>query len=79
MRKDDVIAALNKLGVHARCYVCNANDWGGLGPGGEYGAHVQAIDPDGQITPGAGIECGVLVCNRCGYVRLHADLPLKVL
>ena len=76
MRQEDVYAALDRLGVRgprARCPVCEANAWGGIeGATGTLGAHVQAIDPDGEITPGAGIECAVMICNTCGYVRLHA-------
>jgi hypothetical protein len=78
MRKDDVLAALNKLGVTARCEVCGENSWGGIGPEGEERlVHIQAIDLDRQITPGQGIECAPLICNRCGNVRLHATQVLQ--
>ena len=73
MRKADVLAALKRLGVQARCSVCQANSWGGIGKeGAELAAHVQAIDLDGEITPGAGLECAALICTNCGYIRLHA-------
>jgi hypothetical protein len=78
MRNDDVIAALNRLGVkgpRVRCPVCEANAWGGAGEHG--GLHLQAIDADGQITPGIGLECAAMVCNQCGYVRLHATQVLE--
>ena len=79
MRKDDVLAALNEIdGTRPNCEVCNANVWGGIGAE-EAGVmvHLQATDPAGAITPGAGLECAPLVCNKCGNVRLHAIQMLQ--
>lgn len=78
MRKADVHATLNKIGVEAKCPVCQANVWGGAGPeGAEADFHLQAIDADGQMTPGFGLECVGMICNYCGFVRLHAVQALE--
>jgi hypothetical protein len=50
--------------------------WGGVGAEGEEKAvKLEAINADGTIT-GSGMTCGVLICNRCGFVRLHAAQAL---
>jgi hypothetical protein len=33
---------------------------------------LQALEPDGGVTPGHGVEVVPVFCNHCGLIRLHA-------
>jgi len=72
------IAALDAKGAAGACPICKNNSWA---PPGELGNLVVGLQ---LLTPGpdhvalgdeqghsGGIVCYALVCDRCGYVRLH--------
>jgi len=71
--KRDVISALNQNFGHAAlvCPVCEDHHWGGVGAEGDEPHVIVSAYVQGQSV-NIGLECELLWCNRCGYVRLHA-------
>jgi hypothetical protein len=37
---------------------------------------LQALQPDGALVPGQGVEVVAVFCNHCGLIRLHASSVL---
>lgn len=64
--------ALTKKGVKAECSVCGRNDWGGSGD-----SLVTLSGTTREGGPGA-VQVLPMVCNYCGYVRLHSPTHLGI-
>ena len=81
MREGEVRRALSSLGVDALCPVCLHDTWRALGDtGSDRDVKLVAIDESGEFLergdrpgpPWLGLTCAVLICRRCGWVRLHS-------
>jgi hypothetical protein len=77
---DELIAALERAGANLECLSCGANEWIGMGEGGEADllyilAAVRGGKP--QVASPAYPMFG-LYCGRCGYGRFHHPDGLRV-
>ena len=65
---DRLRKALDAHGAHGRCPSCGNNNWATI----DEGAMVQSLGEEDSLIIGRGIPCLVVICNVCGFVRLHA-------
>lgn len=84
----DALSALEKAGADPRCPSCKSLDWSGWGTGAipkvldvdEPAPPYleERLDPERRLIDWAhGLKVLALICNRCGFLRLHA--PAKLL
>ncbi len=68
-----LVDALNKRGIASICEACKRNDWTIV----DEPVKVVLSSPSGTLrVPAAGIVAGILICNYCGNIRIHALGPL---
>jgi RNA polymerase subunit RPABC4/transcription elongation factor Spt4 len=59
------------------CLVCGSEDVNDT----DKGFLLVEVPPDGVLNLGksaSGLYCGARVCNRCGYVHLHTEAPVRL-
>jgi hypothetical protein len=66
------MAALSRVASNGQCPFCGENGWHTTQEGGR--SIVQTIPTE----PGKGLSALTLICNTCGFVRLHATEPLGI-
>jgi hypothetical protein len=77
MQKADMIAALANVGADLRCVSCGHDQWRTVVESwDEANLKLHAIADDGISQMGIDLQCAVLVCCRCGFVRLHSPQRL---
>jgi hypothetical protein len=65
-------ATITQRGAHNVCPACTRQGTLGVAPAvARLPAPNHPLIPDTQTIP-----CAVLICNNCGFVRMHALLPL---
>jgi hypothetical protein len=64
--------ALDRKGAVHKCEACGKDKW----VISQSLMLLQALEPDGAITPGQGVEVVPVFCNNCGLIRLHATTIL---
>ena len=62
--------AVKTAGKNHACPVCGTNNW--TIPQESQRFVIQVIE-NGNIPVGAGLPVLPLICNKCSYVRMHAD------
>lgn len=78
MQKADIIAALTNVGADLRCPSCGHHQWRAvIGSWDEADVTLRAIADDGISQTAIDLHCGVLVCCRCGFLRLHSTEQLR--
>ncbi|MDQ6750837.1 MAG: hypothetical protein M3Z33_08815 [Actinomycetota bacterium] len=72
---EELKAAIDRKAAGARCPACGESSW--VVP--DRPAILQAGAPDGggALDLGEGMEVVPVVCDRCGYIRLHAAVVLE--
>jgi hypothetical protein len=72
---EDDIATLNRVAPNGVCPFCGQNSWHGAGDPEEGSRSlVQAI----PAQPGLGFVALTIICDTCGFVRLHAAGTLGI-
>jgi hypothetical protein len=66
------VATLNRVAPNGLCPFCGQNSWHTAEEGGR--TLVQAIPAE----PGKGFPALTLICDRCGFVRLHSTQTLGI-
>lgn len=66
---------LNRAGVRNDCPMCGHNAWS---PGTEY-VLLQALSDDFDVNIGRGYLAYQLMCENCGFYRLHSVETLNAL
>ena len=64
--------ALSRVAPNGQCPFCGENGWHTTAEGGR--SIVQTIPTE----PGQGFSALTLICNTCGFVRLHATETLGI-
>jgi hypothetical protein len=64
--------ALSRVAQNGQCPFCGENGWHTTEGGGR--SIVQTVPTE----PGQGISALTLICNTCGFVRLHAAETLGI-
>ena len=64
--------ALSRVAQNGQCPFCGENGWHTTEDGGR--SIVQTVPTE----PGQGISALTLICNTCGFVRLHATATLGI-
>jgi hypothetical protein len=64
--------ALDRKGAVHKCEACGKDKW----VISSSMMLLQALQPDGGVTPGQGVEVVPVFCNNCGLIRLHATTVL---
>jgi hypothetical protein len=64
--------ALGRVAPNGQCPFCGENGWHTTEKGGR--SIVQTIPTE----PGKGLSALTLICNTCGFVRLHATETLGI-
>lgn len=73
MQKSDIIAALNTVGADLRCVSCGHEEWRTVvASWDEVGISLQGTASDGTTNMTIDLDCAVLACCRCGFIRLHS-------
>jgi hypothetical protein len=68
----DILAALTERGADPSCPSCQSLDWSGW----DVGAIPRYNAESGHVDWAHGLSVAALICNRCGYLRLHAPSKL---
>jgi hypothetical protein len=66
--KAEFVAALHRQGADPDCPICHVNDW--KKPEGYF---LTVIEDAGSVMEGHGTPVIALVCENCGFCRLHAS------
>ena len=78
MQKADTVAALENVGADLRCVSCGDDHWRTVVESwDEADVKLHAIADDGISQMGIDLHCAVLICCRCGFVRLHSAQMLR--
>ena len=64
--------ALDRKGAVHKCDACGKDKW----VVSQNLMLLQALQPDGGVLPGHGVEVVPVFCNHCGLIRLHAATVL---
>jgi hypothetical protein len=64
--------ALSRVAQNGQCPFCGENGWHTTADGGR--SIVQTVPTE----PGQGFSALTLICNTCGFVRLHATETLGI-
>jgi len=80
MASGEVHQALTSIGVVALCPICGHDEWIGIGDETDLEVKILAVDGTGELLeradrpgpPWLGVRCEVLLCEQCGWVRLHS-------
>ncbi len=69
----EIMVALDRVGGVAECPSCGANEWMGMGLGGQSDRLYLLTEATGAEEPGEASGYGMhgVYCARCGFVRLH--------
>lgn len=62
------VGALRRKGALEPCEACGTDAWSA----DPTIFLLQALDPEGMMVPGRGVELVAVSCRNCGLVRLHA-------
>ena len=60
--------ALDRKNAKRKCISCGESKWTAL----ETTSILTAMGEDQVVRSGVGIEVAAVVCQRCGFVRLHS-------
>src|SRR3954454_22470204 len=78
MRMAEISAALTNVGADLRCASCGHDQWRPvIGSWDEADVTLRAVADDGISQSAIDLHCGVLVCCRCGFLRLHSTEQLR--
>jgi hypothetical protein len=64
--------AIERKGADSKCEACGHYEW----VVSQNMFLLQAMQPQGAIVPGEGVEVAAVFCNHCGLIRLHASTIL---
>ena len=63
----ELASAVQRKAPRSTCQACGQNEWTlPVRP-----AFVQAVDEEGELNIGEGMEVLPVICTQCGFVRLH--------
>ena len=71
---DELRDALDRKAPGGSCPACGESSW--VVPDRPAVLQAGAVDGD-ELDPGEGMEVLPVVCDRCGYIRLHAAVVLE--
>jgi hypothetical protein len=85
MASTEVHEAMSSLGVVAHCPICGHSGWIGIGDETDLELKLLAVDETGDFLerpgqagpPWLGVTCEVLLCARCGWIRLHSAASIR--
>lgn len=72
INNEEVGRALQERGASAVCHYCGNNNWSVL-------PEAALIPQWNNILPAPGIPVAVLICNKCGNIRMNALGSLRML
>jgi hypothetical protein len=67
-------AALDRKGTANKCSVCGHANWAA----GDTRLLLGALSDDGSLLMGQGLPAVAIVCNHCGFIRLHSSAVLGI-
>lgn len=70
--RDLIQHALDRKSAVHKCEACGKDKW----VISQSMMLLQALEPDGAVLPGHGVEVVPVFCNNCGLIRLHATTIL---
>lgn len=72
IERDTITQKLSERKAQAACPSCGNNNWA-------FPQEAAQLPQWSNVFPAPGIPTVVMICNNCGYIRLHALAPLGLI